>query len=312
MTKHLFFVLSLFFFLLANTVAKAQEKGIIINETSNGSGGIKEYVELLVVGPPCETVDLRTWIVDDNNGDFSNNADGGEGIAAGHLRFKNVAQWQNISTGTIIVIYNPDDINPQVPADDELDSNNDDVYILPISSSLIEVCTSFPSSSNSSYTGCTYGNESDFGAINLRNGGDAQQTRKPDFTFFHGLSYGTTSSSDNFDGGPDGIHIAEDGGSKVFFFTSGSFRDVANFAFGSVPNDETPGLPNNAANATYINDLKQGTQNKDLVPDDTVFCKGSSVDLEVEEIMTLMSGLKGLIYLELILRLPLVQQGHIP
>ncbi|MFY7945233.1 MAG: hypothetical protein ACOVNZ_11650, partial [Crocinitomicaceae bacterium] len=52
-------------------------QSLIINEVSQGPTGSKEYVEFLVVpgsGPyQCSNycIDLRGWIIDDNNGYFS-------------------------------------------------------------------------------------------------------------------------------------------------------------------------------------------------------------------------------------------------
>ena len=52
----------------------AQAPTLVINEVSNGMSGTREYIELLVVGPPSqpcsppETLDLRKWILDDNTG----------------------------------------------------------------------------------------------------------------------------------------------------------------------------------------------------------------------------------------------------
>ena len=58
----------LFAFILLTISSQAQ---LIINELSQGASGTKEYVELLVTGTPVcggtNTVDLRGWIIDDNN-----------------------------------------------------------------------------------------------------------------------------------------------------------------------------------------------------------------------------------------------------
>ncbi|MEM9928478.1 MAG: hypothetical protein AAF840_01540, partial [Bacteroidota bacterium] len=49
---------------------------MIVNEVSNGESAGEEFVELLVTGlggKACDPVDLRGYILDDNNGDFSVN-----------------------------------------------------------------------------------------------------------------------------------------------------------------------------------------------------------------------------------------------
>ena len=86
------------------------QSGLVVNEFSQGSNG--EWIELVVVGD-CE-VDLRGWIIDDNNGIFTDCGAGnniehgtfsGHGVAAGHLKFSNNATWSAVKEGTIIVVY---------------------------------------------------------------------------------------------------------------------------------------------------------------------------------------------------------------
>ena len=67
-------------------------QSLIINEVSQGPTGSKEYVEFLVIpsatSQNCTTcTDLRGWIIDDNNGYFSNGVTSGTGVAAGACRF---------------------------------------------------------------------------------------------------------------------------------------------------------------------------------------------------------------------------------
>ena len=104
---------------------------VAINEFSNGTTGAEEYVELVVTGTPAcgACTDISGWIVDDNNGYFEPGH--GSGIASGHMRFANVPQWQCINIGSIILIYNNDDKNPLIPADDPTDADSNCVYILP-------------------------------------------------------------------------------------------------------------------------------------------------------------------------------------
>ena len=86
---------------MGETAVVAAPFDVIINEWSQGHGGSKEWVELLVVNGP---VDLRGWDLGDN--------------PPGDLTFANDVLWQAVPTGSLIVIYNgaaPDDI---LPADD--------------------------------------------------------------------------------------------------------------------------------------------------------------------------------------------------
>ena len=103
-------------------VGALHSQTLIINEVSNGPSGLQEYVELVVVdasatydcsgsAPPC--VDIRGWIYDDNNGYH-----GASGIASGCARFTNDPLWSCVPIGTIILLYNGLDPNPNIPPDD--------------------------------------------------------------------------------------------------------------------------------------------------------------------------------------------------
>jgi gliding motility-associated-like protein len=286
MTKRVLYTTVLILFIAISITSNAQESGLIINEVTNGEFGNKEFIELLVVGNPCETVNIQHWIVDDNNGDFSDGPTAGEGIADGHMRFTNHIQWSSLTPGTIIVLYNSADKNSNLPPDDISDSNNDDVYVLPSNSGLVEFCGSKPTPTDASYLGCFYNSGSDFQPISLRGDGDAVQTRMPNASFFHGLSYGTTggNSTDAFDGGIDGLHFDGTGSKTVFYFSGMNYRDVASFTKGSALTDESPGAPNNSANTTFINNLKSSSGGTvELLTTDTFYCAGDSVLLVAKE-----------------------------
>lgn len=236
------------------------QTGLIINEVSQGPSGTKEYIELVVVAPSGTCfVDIRNWIVDDNNGDFSGGPASGSGIAGGHVRFTNDAQWQNVPTGSIIVIYNGGDKNSSIPADDPSDSNNDKVYILPVSSSLLmEGCNTAPVVGNSAYVPCAYG-AATWTPLGLANSGDAVQVRTPSAVFFHGFSYGNgacgcITAGPTFKVDACGTSCA----AKVYSFTnniSNDYNNVTNYTVGSSPAGETPGAPNNANNNVWRNNL---------------------------------------------------------
>lgn len=234
--------------------------GPIINEMSNGTTGNREYVELLVCGPSCSTIDLRGWKIDDNNGLLMNgfgSTQAGSGVAAGHLRFANIAQWAAVPTGSLIVIYNVNDINPLVPPNDPADTSpNDQVYVLPASDPALQGCATHPDPLGTSAYGttCAYG-AGNWTFIGLRNAGDAIQTRDPLGRYFHGLSFGPDAQGMN-NGGLDLLRISLlDHTGRAIFFSSGSERLAANFTSAVVAGNETPGAPNNAANQAYINTL---------------------------------------------------------
>lgn len=238
---------------------------VYVNEFSNGHSGSKEYVEL-IVGNSCGgcQVDLNGWIIDDNNGDFSGGPNTGEGIASGHVRFDPNGDWENIPTGSIILIYNSADENYTIANepvnDDPYDNNNNDsVYVIPSDHSGLQECTSTPNSSDASYGGCSYSSPASWDPISMANDDDAMQVRKPDASYFHGASYGSDAA---FDGGPDNLHVHSSSGTgDCFYFGSPDARDAANWTQGSAESDlsttdETPGKGNNASNSTEIDNMR--------------------------------------------------------
>lgn len=231
--------------------------GPLVNEASNGPSGTKEYIELLVCGAPCTTFDLRNWKLDDNNGVLMNGFGTtmtGSGTAAGHLRFSSAAQWAIVPVGSLIVIYNNADPNALMPPDDPDDTApNDSVYILPASHALLQGCSTTPNpTSTSSYSpACVFG-AGNWNYVSLRNQGDAAQTRAPSGAYFHGISYGSNANGMN-NGGIDLLRISTlDHAGRVLFFNAGNPRLAAGFTSALVAGNETPGAPNNAANAAYI------------------------------------------------------------
>lgn len=92
----------------ASASSFAQTPGVLlVNEFSKGTGNVGPYIELLVGSTSAATgVDVRNWIVDDNNGIFNGGpAAAGKGITTGHLRLVNDAFWSNVSAGTLIVLF---------------------------------------------------------------------------------------------------------------------------------------------------------------------------------------------------------------
>ena len=135
MKKQLFYYCLFFFSTLQPLFAYSQT--LIMNEVSNGPSGNQEYVEFIVIDtivayncnsltPPC--IDIRGWIFDDNSGYH-----GTGGIAAGAVRFSFNPLWACVPLGTIILIYNDADANPNIPANDISLSDGNCTIIAPIS-----------------------------------------------------------------------------------------------------------------------------------------------------------------------------------
>lgn len=244
------------------SVTVFSQTGLIINEVSQGNSGAREYVELIAIAPSGTCfVDIRNWIIDDNNGDFSGGPVAGAGIASGHIRFTNDPQWQNVPTGSIILIYNSAAKNLSITlSDDPSDSNNDKVYVLPSNSALLEACTTRPAVGNAAYTPCTYG-ASNWNPIGLANDGDVIQTRTPTAVYFHGLVFGDGACNCLVAGPGIVVDPCTATGciaGKVHYFAHNiddNYNSAANYSIGTVPAGETPGTTNNTANDTWRNAL---------------------------------------------------------
>ncbi len=270
------FTVLLLLFCCSFLMVQVFAQGAIINEVSNGPSGTQEYFELVVVGPDanpnCGPVDLRGWILDDNNGDFSCGPCAGRGIAPGHIRFGATGPWAAVPTGSIIVVYDSGTKNPMIPADDPNDTSPaDGVYILPSSHTSLDVSTgsscaggNIPSGAgscgscggNAAYVIACYTTGATTN-IGLRNSGDAAQVRDAAGGYYHGIGYGTASSG--ITGGPDGLLISGSGSGRYYAFdnnASDDYRNVTNYVSGTVASlGETPGAPNSALNGTWITGL---------------------------------------------------------
>ncbi|MGZ3863225.1 MAG: PKD domain-containing protein [Bacteroidia bacterium] len=241
----------LLFFFFISLPGRSQ---LVINEVSQGSTGSKEYVELVVVGTPtCTTIpcfDLRGYIIDDNNGTFATGA--GTGIANGCIKLSNDVIWSCVPAGTIILIYNDADLNPMVPANDFSLTDGNCVLVMPISN-----CTYFtknattPTVGTSTYpttgfTACGNWNE-----ISMANAGDSFQTLDGSGNLLHAVSWGNNSTSTI-------IYFAAGQGGNVCLNTNGTDlnpANQANWVSVAIAGNETPGAPNNAANAAWINSM---------------------------------------------------------
>jgi hypothetical protein len=251
-----------FFAMLFMISADAQ---LIINELSQGPSGTKEYVELLVTGNPVcggsNTVDLRGWIIDDNNS--WHGAGAGTGIAGGHVRFANINQWASVKIGTLILIYNDADVSPAVAAlaVDTSDSNNDCVYIVPVSSAVLDKNTTLPASNGTMTTynvgGTVYTSTGTWGVLGMANGADAFHTVSPlDYTSaYHSIGWGIDTTDLD-------VYFSPSQGGRVIYMANSISNDPFNAAnfIDTLASEETPGAANNAANAAWIGSMNNGCQ----------------------------------------------------
>jgi gliding motility-associated-like protein len=244
-----------FSFILVSSSAQLR---LIINEVSQGPSGNKEYVEFLVAGAPgcispIPCLDLRGMVLDDNNGYFAPGA--GSGIAGGAVRFSNVSELACVPQGTLIVIYNPDDIHPLIPPVDGSVSDGNCLLCIPVSSPLLEVNTTGPVSSDPSYptSGWSAG-AATWSVLGMANGGDSFQVRQSitDPTPNHGVSWGNNSSNTI-------IYFAGSAVASNFSMVnsiSDNEVDQANWVtISSGTPGETPGEPNNAENDNWISNM---------------------------------------------------------
>jgi gliding motility-associated-like protein len=265
----------------------AFNQSLIINEVSQGPSGSKEYVEFLVIPTSttqnCTTcADLRGWVIDDNSGYFSNGNTSQTGVAAGAVRFSNNALWSCVPFGTLIVIYNHADLNAALPAQDLSLTDNNCRLIIPVNSSLLEYQTVSPGAGNTTYptSGWTPGG-SLWSPLGMSNNDDSFQIYSPTNTLVptFGVSWGNNNSNNI-------IYFTGGSGNTVFYFANTNSNDPflqSNWISGTcaAPDDQTPGLPNNPANAIYISQLNNSCQpilpitSTSIISDETCSCNGS-------------------------------------
>lgn len=243
---------------------------LVINEVSQGASGTKEYVELLVTGTPTcagiPTVDLRGWYIDDNNGTHASGS--GTGIASGCIRFTNDALWSAVPAGTLIVVYNDADINASIPAQDLSLSDGNCRLVIPGSNcTLLEKHSSQPSTSNSVYPTSGFSSCGLWTTTSMSNTDDSYHTVNPAGVIVHSVSWGNNSANTNiyFSGGVSGMVIWN----ANTVNTSPALQ--GNWTRTSVAGNETPGAPNNAANATWI-----ASMNNNCTPVVPLSASGSS------------------------------------
>ena len=255
--------------ILLAIVALSQGYGqtLIINEVSNGPAGNQEFVEFVVVSnsavyscntnvPPC--IDIRGWIVDDNSGYHGGVT--GTGVAPGAVRFSNAAFWSCIPLGTIIVVYNNNDPNTSLPAQDLSRTDGNCRLVIPINNtSLFESNSTTPGAVACSYptTGWTPGGN--WNNTVLANSGDCMRIVDLGGCEVFSLCYGSANTNNL-------IYFAGSGADQVWFFNNGNPNIQSNWSAGCADpmacgsNQQTPGSANNPLNAAYIAQFNNGCQ----------------------------------------------------
>lgn len=247
--------------------ARAQ---LVINEVSQGPTGTQEYVELVVTGTPTcagiAMVDLRGWYLDDNNGHHATGS--GTGIAPGCIRFTSDPLWSAVPAGTLIVVYNDGDVNPSVPAQDLSLNDGNCVLIIPSSNcTLLEQHGTQPSTANAAYPTSGFSSCGLWTTTSMANGDDSYHTVDPSGTVVHSVSWGnnTLNTVIYFSGSSSGMVASNINAVDMNPALQGNWTRTA------VAGNETPGVPNNAANAAWI-----ATMNNSCLPVTPLTATGSS------------------------------------
>jgi len=242
------------FYLLLFLFSFSLKAQLLVNEVSQGFTGSQEYVELLVVGTPtCNAIpclDLRGYYIDDNNGNYASGA--GVGIAPGCVRFTNDLFWSCIPVGTLILIYNDADLNPDVPAQDLSMTDGNCTLVIPISNcTLFERHTTEPGTTVSTYPTTGFVPCGNWTTLSLANGGDSFQTVDPTGNPVFSVSWGnnTIGTLIYFAGSQAGMVCS------MTNLTNNNPSAQSNWVSQAVTGNQTPGVPNNAANAAWINSM---------------------------------------------------------
>jgi len=267
------FIVALFALFFFN---RANSQTLIINEVSQGVFGNMEWVELVVVdttvvyncsnsNPPC--IDIRGWIFDDNSGYH-----GPAGIAAGAIRFSNDPMWACVPLGTIILIYNSAQIDPSIPAADVSLADGNCRIVAPVDNpSLFESNPTTPGAIACSYPATGWVPGGNWNNTLLANTGDCARIVNLAGCEVFSVCYGSANQNTSIYFA-NGAELANDHRNTVYYFNNGNPLIQANWSIGCTDNEtildanqcganiQTPGSPNNAANANFINQFNNNCQ----------------------------------------------------
>lgn len=278
-----------------------------MNEVSQGEAGNMEYVEFVVVDtsvtydcasglPP--SIDIRGWIFDDNSGYH-----GSTGVAAGAVRFSFDNTWAVVPLGTIILIYNDADPNPELPADDISMSDGNCQIVAPISNTtLFESNATTPGAIACSYpaTGWTPGG--DWSNTLLRNGGDCARIVDLSGCEVFSVCWGDNNLNTQiyFAGGATS---ATSSTNTVYYFNDVDPEVQANWSIGCADpvscgvQEQTPGAPNNALNAAFISAFNNGCSPIPPISASAVIDNEASCDCDAQATAIGSGSIPGYTYL---------------
>lgn len=234
-----------------------------MNEVSNGPSGNMEYVEFVVsdttivyncsgiTNPPC--IDIRGWIFDDNSGYH-----GAGGVAPGCIRFSNNIFWSCMPVGTIILIYNNLDPNSSLPPIDTLMSDGNCRLVVPVNkTNWFDQNPTTPGALACSYPAAGWIPSGLWSNTLLANTGDCARIVNLAGCEIFSVCWGTVNTNTL-------IYFPGSAQDRVYYFDNSTNNDPTNqanwvngcadpVACGS--NTQTPGSPNNTANAAWINSM---------------------------------------------------------
>ena len=237
---------------------------LIVNET-NGNLSKGQYIELLAI---CEEdcggyLDLRGFIIDDNNGELIKGNELIEqansnsiGIDKGFLMFNHDENWEAIPNGSLILLYEETDGSEEyLPLDDPTDANQDGVYVLSASNTnyLIGRTGQWnPITSSFDYNGNLA--PPSWELLSISSPSDGIQTRNPDGSLNHGISMGQSiySTGESFS-----MHLHESDPTQTSCqFYLNNYQDKTHYNCFSIIEGGSPGLPNSAENAAWIDQYR--------------------------------------------------------
>jgi gliding motility-associated-like protein len=244
-----------------------QSQTLVMNEVSNGPSGNKEYVEFVVVDttvayncttttvPPC--IDIRGWIFDDNSG--WHGGPNGPGVAPGCLRFSYNSVWSCLPVGTILLIYNDADFDAAalVPPIDTLMNDGNCRLIVPVSkSNWFDRNATTPGDVACSYpaTGWVPTSAGTWSYTFLANAGDCARIVNTSGCEVFSVCWGGANTFGT-------IYFSGSASQLVYYFANTVNNHATNQAnwisacASTTCSNQTPGAPNNVANAAWIHGL---------------------------------------------------------
>lgn len=220
-------------FILLNCTLNAQL--VVINEYHNASDVRNEWVELIVVG---DNIDMRNWTIRDNISTQTN--------WQTEVTFANVAFWNNMRQGTIIIlrsrIINSSLVNYTI------DSNKSDGFI------------DVTLQTSSLFSGGGFGVSPAWNGIsmNIAGAGELIQLRNASDTHVHAVGHSSSVGADWIAlPAPKLNHTAAASSGESIFVCPGNrlgqFNGVSGTSFTFQNTSLSLGLPNNCAAGTFTN-----------------------------------------------------------